>query len=197
MNSKPKPILLFETICVLNGKAQHLAFHEARMHAAIGLPLLFDLAACVVHKQQGIYRCKVIYDTSGSLHQVAFFPYQKRRISVLKVVETELAYPKKYLDRSALDGLFAARGEADDVLMMHKGLISDTTIANVAILSDGIWITPQTPLLAGTTRARLLQEGKLQARDFGLDELLNASGFALMNAMIGFERMDSVCFQAA
>ena len=197
MNLKPKPILLFETIRVENGKAQHLFFHEKRIKQSISSPLMFDLATIIQPKNKGLYRCKVIYDTSGCLHNVAFFTYQKRMISSLKVMESDVIYPRKYLNRQALDTLFNAREQADDVLIVRNGRVTDTTIANIAICSNGVWITPKNPLLAGTTRARLLQNGILQARDFGLDELFNASQFALMNAMIGFDKLENIVFQAA
>ena len=44
----------------------------------------------------------------------------------------EADYRYKSADRSLLDRLFALRGAADDVLIVRRGLITDTSIANVA-----------------------------------------------------------------
>ena len=47
---------------------------------------------------------------------------------------------------------------------MKQGLLTDTSIANIA-LSDGThWYTPAHPLLKGTKRAALLEEGILQEK---------------------------------
>jgi 4-amino-4-deoxychorismate lyase len=65
--------------------------------------------------------------------------------------------------------------------------VTDTSIANVAFYKDGLWFTPKKPLLEGTTRARLLNAGKIIEKDIGVKELKNYSKVALMNAMIDFD----------
>lgn len=92
----------------------------------------------------------------------------------------------KYADRSALDALQTQNGACDSVLIVQNGYITDTPIANVAFLQNGLWYTPHTPLLAGTTRARLIDEGRLHVRPIRVDKLSQYEGLALLNAMLGF-----------
>ncbi len=107
-------------------------------------------------------------------------------IEKITIVEADISYSYKYLDRSALEGLLTKAEGYDEVLIMRNGLLSDTTIANIALHRNGQWFTPSTPLLPGTTRARLLAEKKLILQDIHYTELRQYDGFALMNAMIGF-----------
>jgi len=105
-------------------------------------------------------------------------------------VESSISYPYKYANRQALDLLLRASTDSDEVLIVHGGAVRDTTIANVAFLENGIWITPDTPLLPGTTRKRLIENGFLTAKAIQIDMLDRFDGFALMNAMIGFKVLD-------
>ncbi|MDQ1268165.1 MAG: 4-amino-4-deoxychorismate lyase, partial [Campylobacterota bacterium] len=83
--------------------------------------------------------------------------------------------------------LYAQRGECDDVLIVKNSLISDTTIANIAFFDSRRWVTPRAPLLKGTTRERLLRDGKIFEADIAINDLEKFSHVALMNAMIDFD----------
>ena len=83
------------------------------------------------------------------------------------------------------------REEGDDILIIKDLLVTDTSIANIAFeTSGGEWITPKNPLLKGTTRARLLDEGKLKEADIRVHELRSFTKVALLNAMIDFDVLD-------
>lgn len=119
---------------------------------------------------------------------VAYHEYKKREINSLKLVyDDEIEYSLKSTCRDKLDALFAQRGECDDVLIVKNSLITDTTIANIAFFDSNRWITPRIPLLKGTTRERLLREGKIFEADIAVDDLKKFSKIALMNAMIDFD----------
>ncbi|MFW2308283.1 aminotransferase class IV, partial [Aliarcobacter butzleri] len=75
----------------------------------------------------------------------------------------------------------------DEVIFIKNEIVTDTTIANIAIFYVNSWITSKNCLLGGTTRARLIDEKKLLEKDITMDMLKNASKVALMNAMIGFD----------
>jgi len=53
------------------------------------------------------------------------------------------------------------------------------------------WVTPKAPLLEGTTRSRLIDEGKIIPANISIANALNAPKVALMNAMIGFIEMEN------
>jgi 4-amino-4-deoxychorismate lyase len=90
------------------------------------------------------------------------------------------------LNRDAINQLFAEKGTADDVLFVKNGLITDTSIANVAFFDGLQWVTPSIALLEGTTRARLLQSGKLHLMDITPAMLPRFKRMALCNAIFGF-----------
>ena len=101
-----------------------------------------------------------------------------------------LDYTYKSAGREPLNCLFALRGACDDILIVKQGLLTDTSIANIA-LSDGThWYTPAHPLLKGTRRAALLEEGILQEKDIRPEDLPSFSTVRLFNAMIDWGELE-------
>lgn len=135
------------------------------------------------------YRCRVLYDRK--IVKIEFLAYEKKPIKTLKVTtDDDIEYSKKYLDRAALLDIFAKKDGADDVLIVKNGFATDTTIANVAFLDEnGVWLTPKNPLLLGTTRERLLNDGFLKERYIRGEELKNFKSVAITNALRGFEEL--------
>jgi len=182
--------MLIETIRIHNGAVRHLSFHQERLDrsraALFGDCEPVDLGR-VIHPPtgSGVLKCRVLYGAEGILG-IDYAPYRPRPVRSLKAVEASLDYAHKYSDREPLDALYAQRGDADDILILRDGLVTDTSIANVAFLKNGLWYTPKNPLLGGTTRQRLLRSGFLVPRDIAFSELGEYEAFALMNAMIGF-----------
>ena len=180
MNSK-----LLETIKAKDGKLFHLDYHQRRVKSSLE-NANFSLEEILNAPQSGLYRCRVVYDTNG--YEVSYHHYMKRSIKRLKLVyDDKIEYTKKYANRTSLDVLYKQKFECDDVLIVQNGLITDTTIANIAFKYHNQWITPKKPLLHGTTRARLLKDKVLIEKDIRVDELSSFSGVALMNAMIDFD----------
>ncbi len=122
-------------------------------------------------------------------HQIEAIPYKIRPVSSLQVVHSDIAYDYKYADRSGLAELFQQRNNADDILIVRKGLITDTSYANVALLKNNIWYTPQKPLLQGVRRAKLLDEGRIATSNIHIEELPQYERLSLFNAMIDLEEI--------
>ena len=176
---------LLETIRAEDGVALHLPFHQLRLERAIGENQI-ELSEILNPPKSGLYRCRVVYDSEG--YEVSYHSYTKRSVTKLKLIEDNfIEYAKKYADRGALDALFAQKGDADDVLIVKNGLITDTTIANVAFLYKNHWITPKQALLNGTTRMRLRLEGRIVEEEIYADDIKKFEAMALMNAMIDFD----------
>jgi len=207
----------FETIRIQDGTPQHLHYHDLRLNhtrkALFGIDREITLAEHLTQlPPKGLYRAKVIYNAEHvSVH---YYRYRPKSITTLYLVEADIDYRYKYLDRTPFAKLLSPRTPLptvrhtpppltphpspftlhyslftlhySDTLFTQNGLLTDTAIANIALREDGIWYTPATPLLPGTTRARLLDSGRLQLRDIHRDTLGRYDGFALMNAMIGF-----------
>ncbi|MGB0989651.1 MAG: aminotransferase class IV family protein [Halarcobacter sp.] len=182
----------FETIRCEDYEVFNLEYHEKRVAKAVALNL--NLQEYIYPTSSELLRCKLIYD-ENSILSVEFFPYKKREINSFKIIEDEkIEYSKKYLDRSSIDILYEKRGSCDEIIIIKNGLVTDTSIANIAIYDGTTWLTPKKPLLEGTTRARLLKEGSLVEKDIDLQMLKQSKKLALMNAMIDFDVIEDYSF---
>ncbi|MFY4764681.1 aminotransferase class IV family protein [Aliarcobacter butzleri] len=180
-------IKYFETIKCEDFEVFNLDYHQKRVANTIGLNI--NLQEYINPISEELLRCKLIYDENGVV-DVLYFPYKKREIKSFKIIfDNEIEYSKKYLNRAKLDELYEKRDDCDEVIIIKNEIVTDTTIANIAIFYENSWITSKNCLLGGTTRARLLEEKKLFEKDITLDMLKNASKVALMNAMIGFDEI--------
>lgn len=180
-------IKYFETIKCEDFEVFNLDYHQKRVANTIGLNI--NLQEYINPISEELLRCKLIYDENGVV-DVLYFPYKKREIKSFKIIfDNEIEYSKKYLNRAKLDELYEKRDDCDEVIIIKNEIVTDTTIANIAIFYENSWITSKNCLLGGTTRARLLEEKKMFEKDITLDMLKNASKVALMNAMIGFDEI--------
>lgn len=180
-------IKYFETIKCEDFEVFNLDYHQKRVANTIGLNI--NLQEYINPISEELLRCKLIYDENGVV-DVLYFPYKKREIKSFKIIfDNEIEYSKKYLNRAKLDELYEKKDDCDEVIIIKNEIVTDTTIANIAIFYEDSWITSKNCLLGGTTRARLLEEKKLFEKDITLDMLKNASKVALMNAMIGFDEI--------
>jgi 4-amino-4-deoxychorismate lyase len=79
----------------------------------------------------------------------------------------------------------------DDIIVIKNGILTDTSIANIAYKINEIWYTPKTPLLNGTTRQRYLDNGIIHEKDIGINDIHKIEEFAILNAMLDFEIIDN------
>ena len=188
-----KPDLLFETIRCEDGVIAHLSYHQKRLTNSLqclGSKTHFNLKELIIPPSNGVYRCKFLYDASN--YTIEFHPYTPRQITSLRLVfDDVIHYPLKYTDRNQLEDLFARREGCDDVLIVKDGILRDTTIANIALFIEGQWLTPKLPLLQGTTRERLLDEGFLSPAVLTPNDIHKAQKIAIMNAMVGFMEIEN------
>lgn len=73
-------------------------------------------------------------------------------------------------------------------LIVRRGLLTDTSIANIALFDGKDWFTPKLPLLRGTCRTALIDNGIIKEKDIRPEELSSYSFVRLFNAMINGER---------
>jgi 4-amino-4-deoxychorismate lyase len=71
--------------------------------------------------------------------------------------------------------------------MVKDGFVTDASIANLAFYDGRQWITPDTPLLAGTRRRFLLDSGILHEAPVRPADLRDFHRIRLVNAMIPWE----------
>jgi 4-amino-4-deoxychorismate lyase len=150
----------------------------------------YDLATLIAPPDNANYRCRFIYDATG--FTIEYHPYTLKFPSTLRLILNDaIDYPLKSTNRTSLDALYEQRYGCDDILIVKNGFVTDTTIANVAFFINNQWLTPNTPLLCGTTRARLLEEKKIFPADITVQDALGAHKISLMNAMVGCIEMEN------
>ncbi len=187
----------FETLKVIHGEVQNLEFHNKRLNSTIkkihGIHANIDLKKHIKQKDFNLQRCKVIY--SKDIESVEFFPLKKRVFKSFKFIESDISYPFKSTNRDELNSLFEKRDECDDIIIVKDGLLTDTTIANIVIFDGLTWLTPKKPLLFGTQRAKLLRDKKIVEKDIKVKDMKNIVDFAIINALIGFYKIQDVRFK--
>jgi len=182
---------LLETIKCLDGTAFNLGYHQKRVdRSRVKLGLNDGLELELSPPKKGLYRCRIIYE--DEIEQLEYIPYQQKEIKSFKLINSTISYPLKYENRDDLNALFKQRNEADEIIIVKNGLVTDTTIANLCFF-DGIqWLTPKTPLLEGTTRQRYLDTKTVKTADIYAKDLHKYSKIAMMNAMIDFYIIENV-----
>ena len=190
--------LFIETICIEDGKISNLPRHQQRVDATrrrfFGQLPQMNLEEHIRNTGcgNGRIRCRVTYGTD--IENIEYFPYHIRNVETLKTVECDsIEYSYKYADRSSLDALFAGRGVADDILIVRNGLLTDTSIANIALWDGRQWHTPASPLLKGTRRAELLDNGILTEHDIPVKKIWTYRKIRLFNAMLHFGEIELPC----
>lgn len=183
-----------ETIRIEKGEACRLAYHTERMNRTrkevfgLSAPLsLADRLSPAAYRERT--KCRIEY--AEDILKIEYLPYQLRPVRTLAwTVDEGITYTYKSSDRSSFDRLQAARGAADDILIVRNGRITDTSICNVALWNGTEWITPEQPLLAGTHRAYLIHTGQIRPGNIGRSELSAYTRIRLFNAMIDFGEID-------
>lgn len=191
-----------ETIKVKNGKALALAYHQARMERtiahffpALALTAMPRLEEWVVPKaDMDLFKTRVVYGEKG-VEKVEYASYAMRPIRSLRVVcNDSIGYDYKSVDRSALNALVTKRGNCDEIVIVKNGMVTDSSYTNLALYDGHEWLTPRRPLLLGTKRAFLLDQGLLKEADLTLADLRRAQRVSLFNAMIDMgERVVEAC----
>ena len=180
---------LFESLCVQDGKLLNSQWHENRFQTSYnqyyGSPAPFFLLEGLNipnNFSKGRVKLRIRYNQKDRIFH--FEHYQTQKIESLQLVYTEeLDYSYKYTERENLNALFAQKGKSDDVLIVKKGRITDSSYANVVFFDGNEWWTPNHPLLKGTCRARLLSQGIIKEILLEVNDLKNFKGLKLINAM--------------
>lgn len=192
LHSSDSPSLLLETIKSEDGIISNLHYHQQRCNQSrkflYGSTDILNLETLLHPPSKGLFRCRVVY--GPTLKSVEYIPYVPKNISTLKIVPATFTYDFKYANRDTFTDLLALHSDADDIIIEKEGYLTDTSMANIAFFDGKKWITPARPLLKGTMREKLLQEGFLHTKEIKKSQLSDYTQVALMNAMIGFKILD-------
>jgi len=189
--------LLLETIKIEDGVIHNLPYHQERCtKSRLALYSATDILELKTHLSpppKGLYRCRILY--AKNIQSIEYIPYVPKVISSLKIITSEVEYAYKYANRNALNSLLAMEEAYDDILIEKNGYLTDTSIANIAFYDGKQWVTPQNPLLKGTMRQKLVDEGFLQKKQIKVADISAYTQLALMNAMIGFKVYNITSFE--
>ena len=186
--------LLLETIKIEDGIIHNLSYHQARCDKSrkelFRSPDKLDLSSVIRAPVTGLYRCRILYNEI--IHSIEYIPYMPKEIHTLKIIPSNIKYDHKYADRKELNNLLQIQKGIDEIIIEKEGYLTDTTIANIAFYDGKQWFTPMKPLLEGTMRAKLLEEGFLRTKKIKKQDLKNYTHVALMNAMLGFKPIKDI-----
>jgi Aminotransferase class IV. len=183
---------LLETVKIRDGSVLNAAFHNERMNRSrkelFGLNDFIDLEAFITPPAHAgkVMKCRVVY--SEHIHDITYAEYRKKAVRSLRLVHDDAVdYGHKYEDRKQLSLLLGRKGNADEILIVKNGCLTDVSYANIAFFDGRRWLTPAEPLLAGTKRALLVQQGLLIPEEMKASDLRLFSRAMLVNAFLDFE----------
>ena len=189
---------LVESLKLKDGYLQNMEYHQNRMNQALnelfpesaGIDLEKEITIPEQYKS-GIYKVRILY--SDTIEKIEIEPYIFRTIQKLKVVYHEsIDYHLKFTDRQILQELFAQRGDCDDIIIVKNGFVSDSFAGNLLFFDGETWFTPTTPLLKGTKRQFLLDQGIILEKEIREKDLHSYQKVGIINAMIDFKEMPVV-----
>jgi 4-amino-4-deoxychorismate lyase len=179
-----------ETIHLKDGEFLNLDFHQWRVNRTFReffpsekVFQLEEFLPGMDFPDEGRFRCTLHY--SWQPGDLKIVPYQPRKINKLILKEAgELEYLWKYADRSELDKLTQDLAPDEEIIIIKCGLVTDASYANLIFFDGKNWVTPSTPLLPGTKRQKLLEEGKINEAVIRKEDLHKFSKCCLINAMV-------------
>lgn len=189
---------LIETICLENGIFNRISLHEDRMNRSrkelFGCnSKLYLTDYLIITKEFGEIKTKCRVTYSESIENIEFESYPGKKISSLKIVyDDSIDYRYKFRNRESLENLRAMRGNADEILIVRNGQITDTSFSNIVFLKDGIWYTPEFPLLKGTRREDYLRTDLIREKIIHPGELFEYEEARLINSMRSLEEGESI-----
>jgi 4-amino-4-deoxychorismate lyase len=181
--------LLLETVKVHHRQLQNIEAHNLRAaksrRIVFGANDVLDFRNFITLPENltdGLYKCRIIY--AQTVQHVEFVPYIPKRIRSIRLVcDDAIQYEHKYLDRSSFVTL-VQNTDADDILIVQHGLITDSSFANVVFYDGKKWVTPIRPLFRGIQRQLLLEKKLIHEGEISTKDLHRFEYMALINAML-------------
>lgn len=167
-----------------------LTYHQRRMdnsrkalHPKANALKLVKLLENIDLPASGTFKLRLEYGVGLKRHELV--PYSIRPVETIRLVDAnDLRYGKKFADRTCINKQLANKATSDDVLFIQRGHLTDTSYANVALFDGSHWYTPAWPLLRGTRREFLIENGTLRPSMIRERDLANFEKLRMINAMM-------------
>ena len=181
---------LIENIMLKNGIPENLVYHQLRLNQArkelFGISDTIDLVSEIIVPEAfriGLNKCRIIY--AETLEEIQYEPYSLRNVKTLQLVYDDLInYSYKFRNRDHINQLFSFRGQADDIIIIKEGWITDSSICNLVFEDNNGLNTPSTPLLKGTKREKLILEKIIIEKEIRKNDLQKYRRVHLINAFL-------------
>lgn len=177
-----------ESIKVENGNFLLLNYHQQRIDktfAHFGHSHSLDLKHLIEninHTEKGLFKLRIVYDLEKNF-KVELIPYLVPEIKSFELVENHsISYDFKFLNREILTEM-KNNSMAQEIIIVKKRNITDTSFSNLLFLKDDIWYTPKNYLLNGVQRQNLLEQKKIKETEIHVDNIKSFSHFQLINSM--------------
>jgi para-aminobenzoate synthetase/4-amino-4-deoxychorismate lyase len=194
---------LLETIALTNGEYALLDRHLSRAHDSARYfgfrwneaAVLNALEEVRESRQVGRWRVRLTIGRDAEPRVEAILLGESRSVLLAAKFATRAIDDRdplvfhKTTSRSRYELELERCQPCDDVIFWNsRGEVTESTIANVVVYSEGKYWTPprEAGLLAGTLRADLIARGELLERTITKEELAKAESFALINSVRGW-----------
>lgn len=186
---------LVESIKLKDGVIYNLNYHQDRLNRSMKemFPMadVIDLAKELSGMQRpgsGLYKVRVVY--GPLVEKIEVEPYTYRIVKSLKVVlYNDIDYHLKYTDRGVLNMLYSQRKGCDDIIIVKNGVVTDSFSSNLLFFDGRQWFTSDSPLLQGTQRQYLLDNGLISECRIAANDLTSFQKVGLINAMTDLDEM--------
>lgn len=193
-----KKITFIETIKIENGLISNLDLHKKRLaetaYAHYKTKPAFDIDINTIPKnlKNAKIKCRIIY--AENIISIEFQDYKPKQIKSLQIVhDDKISYGFKYEDRSTLNALLEKRKDSDEIIIVRKSKITDSSYSNLVFeANNGQLFTPKTYLLNGTKRKYLLKKGIISEKNISIDDLHLYKRVFFINSMLDIEDNISV-----
>lgn len=185
---------LLETILIHNHTICNLSYHNKRfVQGQIFLQrkdiiytiqdLLFVPHELYHHQY---IRCRVTYNKEDVF--VEYFVHNPKNIQSFKIIHCDnIAYSYKYQDRTQLNNLLSYKQNCDEIIIIKNNMVTDCSIGNLLFLRNGVWYTPNTPLLCGTQRDFLIENQKIIPTCITKNDIFSYEKIMMINALNPFD----------
>ena len=189
---------VFETIAIIDGIPQNLAFHQARMDNTIEKLFqktsVFNLEEIIqvpTEYQNGLIKFRINYNQQD--FNIIFSAYQRREIKNYQCIYLDkLNYTFKYTNRTIFENINI---EKDETIIIQNGKITDCRVGNLLFLKNNIWYSPKDYLLKGTQLSYLLSQNKIKLVEIKIEDLHQYEKIMMINAMNPFDESRAISTQ--
>ncbi|MDD2488877.1 MAG: aminotransferase class IV [Bacteroidales bacterium] len=184
-------IRFIESLKVVGGEFMNIELHQQRIDIS---SKIFSINKKIVLKDINIpksnndlvQKCRILYSNDDLI--ISFSEYKQRKIESLKLVfDDSIDYSFKFEDRQQLNQLYDKREDCSDIIIVKNGHLTDTSFSNIILFDGENYFTPNSFLLNGTMRQKLLSDKRIIEKEIKYDELSNYNRIILINALNSIE----------